>query len=39
VKAITEGDLAELPFLEGSISAIYPLFSTAPKSYDLIFKE
>jgi hypothetical protein len=27
------------PSWEGSIAAIYPLFSTAPKSYDLIFKE
>jgi hypothetical protein len=37
VKEITEGDLAELPFLEGSISAIYHLSRILQKSHDLIF--
>jgi hypothetical protein len=37
VKAITEGDLAELPFLEGSIAAIYSLFPDTTKFFDMIF--
>jgi hypothetical protein len=37
VKAITEGNGTDLPFLEVSISAIDVLFSDHPKYLDLIF--